>query len=218
MKDLINFSHMDHQGGNPLPYTIANHILRKIFLEELAQGARLTESEIAKELQVSHIPVREAFYILQNYEILERAPRKGVRVKAISRQELADYANALIELYAIVLRHSKEKWNSDKHDRLRSYLEEADKQLKEGNLIDYLVKCDELCRYLFVVGENKAFLRFYSEITYITTAFCQSRWRSLETAEKCQHHLQAAVNALIEGNMDLAAAELENVTRYSINT
>ena len=49
---------------------------------ELTQGARLIESEIAKELNVSTIPVREAFYILQNYsdyrEITQkRCPNKS---------------------------------------------------------------------------------------------------------------------------------------------
>src|SRR5690554_4126480 len=86
---------------NSLPDIIANNLLRKILKGELRQGDRLIESEIAKELNVSNIPVREAFYILQSTEIIERLPRKGVRVKAMSKKEINDYKDALIEIYKL---------------------------------------------------------------------------------------------------------------------
>lgn len=44
---------------------IAEQLLFRIFSGQYEQGQRLIESEIAKELQVSHAPVREALYLLQ---------------------------------------------------------------------------------------------------------------------------------------------------------
>jgi DNA-binding GntR family transcriptional regulator len=108
--ELFNFSSLIEDNKNSLPEQIANHILKKIFIGELSQGTRLIKSEFAKELNDSNIPVREAFYILQSTGVIEGLPRKCVRVKSISKQEMNDYTDALIELFRVGVDYSKSKW------------------------------------------------------------------------------------------------------------
>jgi DNA-binding GntR family transcriptional regulator len=201
---------------NSLPHEIASHILKKIFTGELIQGTRLIESDIAKELNVSNIPVREAFYILQNTGIIERLPRKGVRVISVSEQEIKDYTDALIELYRIGIDYSESKWDDDKRNNLRKYLQEANEKLIEKDIVNYVLKCEEICSYLFIVAENKAFLRFYSEITYITTAYCQTTWNNLEKIQSCHCYLEGLVNSLINSNFKQAIIEYERLVRESL--
>jgi DNA-binding GntR family transcriptional regulator len=60
----------------------------------LAAGDRLSPAALAKEIGISHIPVREAISQLHSEGLAEQCPRRGAFVRQLRRQELVD----LIEL------------------------------------------------------------------------------------------------------------------------
>lgn len=213
----FNFSSLIEDKKNSLPEHIANHILKKIFIGELNQGTRLIESNIAKELNVSNIPVREAFYILQNTGVIERLPRRGVRVKPISEQEMQDYTDALIELFRLGVDYSKSKWNAERRNNLNQYLKEAKEQLIQKNILEYIVMVHQVCGYVFEVAENKAFIKFYSDITFITNAYSQLKWGDVEKTKGLYTYLEAMVDALIHSNFEQAKEEFEILTRKSLS-
>ncbi|MFF2731007.1 GntR family transcriptional regulator [Streptomyces sp. NPDC058008] len=62
-------------------------VLERIVDRRYAQGARLVEREVAQELSMSRVPVREALRALVAEGLLELLPHSGVRVR---RLELAD--------------------------------------------------------------------------------------------------------------------------------
>jgi DNA-binding GntR family transcriptional regulator len=215
--EIFNFSSLIEGNKNSLPEQIANHILKKIFIGELSQGTRLIESEIAKELNVSNIPVREAFYILQSTGVIERLPRKGVRVKSISKQEMNDYTDALIELFRVGVDYSKSKWDVEKYNQLNQYLIEAKEQLTNRNILEYVVKVHQLCGYVFQVAENKAFIKFYSDITFITNAYSQMNWGDVEKTKSRSIYLEKMFNALVHSDFEKAKESFEILTRQSLN-
>lgn len=213
----FNFSSIMADQTNSIPEQIANHILRKIFKGELVQGTRLIESNIAKELNVSNIPVRESFYILQNTGVVERLPRKGVRVKAISRQEMNDYTDALVELFDLGIEYSKSKWDDEKHALLKQYLVEARDELLQGNILEYVVNVHRLCGYVFQVAGNIAFMKFYSDLTFITNAYSQMNWGDVERTKERYIYLEEMVHAIVQSDLEKAKAAFEILTRQSLN-
>jgi DNA-binding GntR family transcriptional regulator len=215
---MVNFlsSSNDENQRNSLPDEIAQYILGKIFTGKLKLGARLIESNIAKELNVSNIPVREAFYILQNTGIVERLPRRGVRVKEISEEEIKEYTVALKELYRIAIAYSVPNWNDKHRLNIKNSLNEAKEKLDQGKIDEYISMCDQITSYIFKVAGNKVFLRFYSEITYITTAYSQSIWNDAEKVKSWNSHLEAAVNALIQSDFEQAEIELELLAKQAL--
>jgi DNA-binding GntR family transcriptional regulator len=67
------------------------HTLRKAIIEgKLAPGEWLRQEALAEELGVSQITVREALHLLVGEGLCVRAPYKGVRVIAPSREDLED--------------------------------------------------------------------------------------------------------------------------------
>ena len=202
--------------GQSLSDEIAVYVLRKVFSGELLQGTRLVEADIAKDFDVSNIPVREAFYILQSIGVVERLPRKGVRVKSISNQEMNDYTDALIEIYKLGVDYSKLKWDEEKRASLSRYLEEAIDLLERNEIPGYILKAAQVCRYTFIVADNKAFLRFFSEITYITNIYCQTKWNNTEEIQTYHSYLNNMVNALMDSNFEEAKKEYEILARQSI--
>ncbi|ANY66026.1 hypothetical protein BBD42_05810 [Paenibacillus sp. BIHB 4019] len=215
--DNFNFSSIMEDQTNSLPEQIANHILKKIFIGELVQGTRLIETNIAKELNVSNIPVRESFYILQNTGVVERLPRKGVHVKAISKQEMDDYTDALVELFKLAIDFSKSKWNEEKYTHLKQYLNGAQEALVHKNILDYVVNVHRLCGYVFQVAENKAFSKFYSDITFITNAYSQMKWGDVEKTKSRYIYLEEMVDAIVQADYEKAKEAFEILTRQSLN-
>lgn len=78
---------------------------REIYAGELPDGAELRQEDIAAQLGISRLPVREAMQQLQNEGLLERLPNRHVRVVGVTaarlRQSFAVLAAMECELFAL---------------------------------------------------------------------------------------------------------------------
>ncbi|MGW0121521.1 GntR family transcriptional regulator [Streptomyces sp. NPDC003327] len=63
-------------------------VLRRIVDRRYAQGSRLVEREVAEELGMSRVPVREALRALVAEGLLELLPHSGVRVRRLLRADV----------------------------------------------------------------------------------------------------------------------------------
>lgn len=67
-----------------------NLIKERIFHLELEPGTKISEKEIADELQVSRTPVREAFMKLAEEELLDIIPQSGTIVSKINLEHVEE--------------------------------------------------------------------------------------------------------------------------------
>ncbi|KAB7616352.1 GntR family transcriptional regulator [Amylibacter sp. SFDW26] len=80
----------------------AVHDLRElIFSGELEAGSDHLESELAERLSMSRTPVREATLMLEAQGLLEVRPRKGVRILALSADDMDEIYEVLTELESL---------------------------------------------------------------------------------------------------------------------
>jgi DNA-binding GntR family transcriptional regulator len=77
------------------------HVRRKL-AGEISPGARLSPKSLAKEIGISHTPVREALSQLQSEGLLVERPQKGMFVRQPGRAELVE----IIELRTILEVHA----------------------------------------------------------------------------------------------------------------
>lgn len=82
---------------------VHRYLRDKILRGEYPQGARLIETDIAAELNVSRTPVREALVLLQGQDLLA-TPESGGFVVADPRQQLSDILDirVALETHAVV--------------------------------------------------------------------------------------------------------------------
>ena len=66
--------------ADSLSERVADQIVEAIGSSRLLPGQRLYEVEIATQLSVSRIPVREALLVLQSQGLLRASPRRGTHV------------------------------------------------------------------------------------------------------------------------------------------
>ena len=82
------------------------HTLRDAIMRcELAPGRRLLIDDLARQLEVSAIPVREALQLLQSEGLVDNVPHVGATVSPISRQSI-DEVFAVMEGLEIVATRS----------------------------------------------------------------------------------------------------------------
>ena len=98
---------MRSNSKQPLERKVLRYEIKKILTEailngEMAPGERIVETKIAKELQVSQAPVREAIRELEQMGLVETQPYRGAFVKEINNDELLEgfKLRGLIEGYA----------------------------------------------------------------------------------------------------------------------
>ena len=72
-----------------------------IFEGELSPGSDHLESELAEQLGMSRTPVREATLVLESQGLLEVRPRKGVRISALSADDMREIYEVLTELESL---------------------------------------------------------------------------------------------------------------------
>src|ERR1700744_1759278 len=69
---------------------VKQNLLRRIMSGELMPGTRLVELHIAKELNTSQGPVREALCELEGLELVVTEPYKGTRVREVTSQDISE--------------------------------------------------------------------------------------------------------------------------------
>lgn len=78
---------------------VAIEIIKKLILEnQLPAGSSHLESELAKRLGMSRTPIREATLILEAQGLLEVKPRRGVKILALSTDDMNEIYQILTEL------------------------------------------------------------------------------------------------------------------------
>lgn len=101
-----------------------------IFAGELPAGSDHLESELAAQLGMSRTPVREATLILESQGLLEVRPRKGVRISALSADDMREIYEVLTELESLAASLAAEAHYSEADlERLKASTREMEASL-----------------------------------------------------------------------------------------
>lgn len=88
--------------------------LREMILSnQLPAGSSHLETELANRLGMSRTPIREAALVLQSQGLLEVKPRHGVRITAISPEDMKEIYQILTELESLSAQLAAEKGLSE---------------------------------------------------------------------------------------------------------
>jgi len=81
---------------------IFTHLKKAILKGDISPGNRLIENKIARDLDISRTPVREAFHKLEREGLIEQIPQGGYAVTGLTRDDIEDLfgIRSLLESYA----------------------------------------------------------------------------------------------------------------------
>jgi len=99
---------------------VAVHVRSLIFNGELRQGDRVHQDDIARQLGVSRIPVREAIIALDREGWLTITPHRGAFVHGLDEDALRDHYELLGLVYGLAARRAVSRATADNRARLRA--------------------------------------------------------------------------------------------------
>ncbi len=101
---------------------VHGQLRQAILMGRIQPGEWLRQEELATNLNVSRMPVREALQLLAEEGLLEFFPHRGARVMPLSIEELEEIYAARIGLEGLAARHAALGITSDDLARLRTAL------------------------------------------------------------------------------------------------
>jgi len=118
--------------------TLSDHAFRQIqsaiVKGEIPPGSRISEPELVRAYGISRGPLREALHRLEGQRLLVRVPHAGVRVVALSRQELNELYQIRESLEGMACRLAAQNMTPQAIDELRQVLlaHERDENFQAG--------------------------------------------------------------------------------------
>jgi DNA-binding GntR family transcriptional regulator len=99
---------------------VAEYIRRMIFDQRLRTGERIPQDEIAAELRVSRVPVREAVIALDREGWVTSEPHRGAFANGLDENSTRDHYEMLGLLYGFAARRAPERGTDESIDALRA--------------------------------------------------------------------------------------------------
>jgi DNA-binding GntR family transcriptional regulator len=148
------------------PPTLAEHVTQQlrhaIIQGELEPGTPLILADLAKKLDVSIMPVREALKRLQSEGLIEQPPQKEARVAPLSLLDLDDTYATRILLETRVIRRAAEKFTADDYQRLSQILAQYEAAYASGSELEGQLLHRQFHFGLYELGASPWLLRLLS--------------------------------------------------------
>lgn len=148
---------------------VIDELRKAIFQGDYKPGDRLVEYQLAETFNVSRNPIREALRVLATEGIVEVNPRKGARVRRLSREEVEEIIELRAELEGLSARFAAKRCTADIREAIEALLEKAknaEKQNDNESLYDLNMNYHTI---LADAGRNRYlsdFMRSLRERTY----------------------------------------------------
>ena len=113
-------------------------IRNDIYEGRIKEGTRLVEARLAKQINTSRTPVREALHMLEMEGLLESIPRVGYRVKPINWEELEELCEIRSVNETLAARWAMERMTPKDLQVLEDNLEISEQDTKKGDSKNFL--------------------------------------------------------------------------------
>ena len=118
-------------------------------------GRRLQIRDLAEELGISVMPVREAIKRLEEVGLVETRPRRGAVVKAFSPEELLDIYEVRRILEVRATETGVDALAPEDLQNLETLYDRMHRALEHGDVIDYLSLDEELLGTVYGASGNR---------------------------------------------------------------
>jgi DNA-binding GntR family transcriptional regulator len=212
---------------------VYDSVLRMLLDGRIASGERLSIEDVARTLNVSPTPVREAFVMLERTGLVSRVALRGYRVAPpLDEAQLAELFDArlLLEVEAARLAHGR---RHELHPELQRITAEHDDHA--ARIIEYgsdnSIPIDVTQAYftsdaafhnaIFRLAGNRYLVDMYDSLGALTHRMRQTATRGPEDVREASREHHAIVEAFASADADEAASamrqHIENVRARSLS-
>ncbi|WP_180966973.1 GntR family transcriptional regulator [Cohaesibacter celericrescens] len=185
--------------------------LREIIVNgELGLGEQVSEVKLAKELDVSRTPVREAFNRLEIDGLLKVEPRRGTFVFSLEPHEISQLCEARVCLETKALELGIRTNSEDLHQKLAGCVEAMQEALEREDISAYLTLDTVFHQCLFDCSRNRFLDDAYQAIAQKMAAIRSRIGHHPDHIRKSFHEHNKITEAVASKDMDAAMKILLN--------
>ncbi len=130
---------------------------------KIEPGAHLNETDIAKQMQVSRIPVREALRKLEQEGLIIRLPNKGCFVITFTEQDIKEVFSLRASLESMAFQWAIPKMKSQDIQALKELIEQQEQAIQRKDY-DELARLDmRFHEYICIKAEHSRLLKAWYE-------------------------------------------------------
>jgi DNA-binding GntR family transcriptional regulator len=140
------------ESARQLGHSIADAIVDAVAQGSLEPSERIIEADLARQFEVSRVPIREAIKLLQVQGILNVTPNRGARVASFDPLMIDQVYEARIALERIAVRDAMRAYRREPRllDGLREIISRMERMARWSDWVEFR-KCDvafhrEICR------------------------------------------------------------------------
>ena len=149
----------------PLKEDIFNVLHEKIISGTYKPGDWLRQEDIATQLGVSMTPVREALDLLVSTGLAERVPYRGVRVREMSTQDVAEAYGLRLILEALIAREAAKNITPEQLSKLERMLDEMKKHDSLNKVPSERQMSREFHATIAEASKNDLLIKLYAVVT-----------------------------------------------------
>lgn len=198
---------------------VADTLMSTILAGQIAPGERLAESMIAKQMDLSRAPVREALRLLENSGLVEYRANRGFFVQVVSAQAVSDLYELRIALESAAIRRLVATRAQDALPVLRAQLAEMYRLADADTDTMAQVEADMQFHRLICEGSgNRRYLQLFDQIANETRLGVQVIGRFYENVRQTAESHEPIVAAIAAADPDRAAAVIDAHIREAMDT
>ena len=177
-------------------------------------GDRIVETKLAKELEVSQAPVREAIRDLALMGLLKSEPYKGTRVKKISSRELQQVYEIRSSLESLAVKSAAQKMTEEDLEHIQSIIDNMVAEAKKGNYQKQTELDSKFHNTLIELSGNNILKKVWNTVgirywTFIGITYINFHRHELNLEDQALRH-QPICDALCNGDGDKAQSLIKS--------
>lgn len=195
----------DVKNSRSVAEQIASTLAERIISGRITPGERLLQDHLATEFRASHVPVREAFRLLEAQGLVIVEPRRGVRAAPLDPLAVREVAKMRAALESLALREGAALLNDADLDHLEALIDAE----SSAQGIEALEKLNEQF-HLALFGHCKMpyLLSSIADLHRISARHLFATWQKLNWQTRSSDEHRRIVAALRAGAVEAACATL----------
>ena len=179
----------------------------------LAHGTRLIEEDVARDLQVSRIPVREAIQRLVEEGLVRKVPHRGAFVYLPSANEIEEISSLRVVLEQFIVERVIERWQPEHEVALRRIVERMRQAAEDGDFQQLFEQDYNFHRMLWGVADHSIMREVVAGLRSRISRFLYEA-NSVLTATQLNTHVNSHVKLIDVINSGDVAAAQEEITAH----
>ena len=111
---------------------VYNYLRNQILSNHIPAGTRLVEGRIARQINVSRTPIREALHILEMEGLIESFPRVGYRVKELKWEDVEELCEIRAVNEILAARWAMQRIGPEQLAAMKASIDAAEAEIQEG--------------------------------------------------------------------------------------